>query len=128
MKKHICRFLVGGSIYTLSEILWRLIVNHRSTHIVVFFLAGLVYTLLMWLEDKHLNMFINSFIGCIVTTLGELVIGLISVDIFNTRLWHYGGITYRGIICLHWSLLWFEVCFAVICVHRIIRRIKRGRY
>lgn len=122
MKRYIYRFIFGGSLYILIEVLWRLAVNHRSTNITMFFLAGLVYTTILHLEDKKHNIWITSLVGMLIATAGELIIGTISVDIFNVRLWQYGGLTYRGIISLKWSLLWYVLCFFVIIAYRKLKK------
>ena len=60
--------------------------------------AGTVVAVIFYLDDKKLNIFLNSFIGALVATLCELIIGTISLDVFGERLWNYGILSYRGII------------------------------
>lgn len=90
--------------------------------------AGTVVAVIFYLDDKKLNIFLNSFIGALVATLCELIIGTISLDVFGERLWNYGILSYRGIISLIWSLLWVLLCFAGIFAKRIFEKIQSKKH
>ena len=129
MKQAAKYFLCGGVLYFIIEIIWRTAVGHRSAHPIVILMAGIVCALVCLLDDWNVNIVLNSFVGGIFATALELVIGLASLYLFNERLWHYGGITFKGIISLKWSFLWVGLCFACVVAKRILQkwRVKQWR-
>ena len=126
--KTLKRFFISGILYYIIEIIWRAAVNHRPAHPIMIAVAGTVVAVIFYLDDKKLNIFLNSFIGALVATLCELIIGTISLDVFGERLWNYGILSYRGIISLIWSLLWVLLCFAGIFAKRIFEKIQSKKH
>lgn len=124
MLKTAKRFLIGGTLYYLAEVIWRMLVNHRAAHPIMIVIAGIIVSIIFYLDDKKVNIFINSIIGGSITTIFELVVGMISLMVFNERLWQYSGITYKGVISLKWSLFWILLCFLCILTKRFFNKKK----
>lgn len=127
MHKTLKYFVFGGSLYFIIEVIFRFIVKHRNAHPIVIFIAGSVCALVFILDDKKINIILNSIIGGVLATILEFVIGFASLYLFNERLWQYSGITFMGIIGLKWSLLWIGLCFVCILTRRILKRLKRSK-
>jgi uncharacterized membrane protein len=123
IKKIISTFIFGGSLYYLAEVVFRLIVNHKSPHIIMFFIGGLSLLTILCIENYlKINLIIKAIIagGCI--TLYELITGLVFKFILNNPLWAYGGINFLQIISLKWSLLWCLLALLIMLVARFYKK------
>ena len=125
--KHLIRFACGGVGYYLIEVVWRYFMNHGTPSLLMIPMGGFICVVLLWAEDKKLPILIGSFLGAAATVLSELVVGLILLDCFNKRYWHYGRINYRGVIALDWSFIWWGVCFGFIALLRLFRFFVKQR-
>ena len=114
MKKHILRFLCGGILYFIVEVVWRIFMEHGEASFLMAPMAGIVCVTVMWLYDKKVPIILGSLVGAIVTTTLELIVGSIALFGFGHRFWHYGRINWHGIIALDWFFKWWGVCFGVL--------------
>ncbi|MBR2464190.1 MAG: hypothetical protein IKB41_02010 [Clostridia bacterium] len=114
MKKHILRFLCGGILYFIVEVVWRIFMRHGEASFLMAPMAGIVCVTVMWLYDKKVPIILGSLVGAIVTTTLELIVGSIALFGFGHRFWHYGRINWHGIIALDWFFKWWGVCFGVL--------------
>ncbi|MBR2312821.1 MAG: hypothetical protein IKA46_06000 [Clostridia bacterium] len=114
MKKHILRFLCGGILYFIVEVVWRIFMEHGEASFLMAPMAGIVCVTVMWLYDKKVPIILGSLVGAIVTTILELIVGSIALFGFGHRFWHYGRINWNGIIALDWFFKWWGVCFGVL--------------
>ena len=112
--KHILRFCCGGVAYFFVEVVWRIFMNHGKASFLMAPMAGIVCITVMALYDKRVNIILGSFVGAVVTTLLELVVGSIALYGFNKRFWQYGRITFNGIISVDWFFKWWAICFGVL--------------
>ena len=114
MKKHILRFLLGGALYFIVEVVWRVLMGHGKASFLMAPMAGIVCVTVMALYDKKVPIILSSLVGAVVITLLELIVGSIAVFGFGVRLWYYGRISWHGIIALDWFFKWWGVCFSVL--------------
>ena len=132
MKKHILRFFVGGRAYFVVEVVWRIFMHHGTASFLMAPMGGLVCVTVMALYDKRVPLILGGLVGAVVTTLLELIVGSIALFVFGHRFWHYGRISWHGIIALDWFFKWWGVCFAVLVARRLLelylkRRTKHGK-
>ena len=104
MKKHILRFLCGGILYFIVEVVWRIFMRHGEASFLMAPMAGIVCVTVMWLYDKKVPIILGSLVGATVTTTLELIVGSIALFGFGHRFWHYGRINFK----------WWGVCFGVL--------------
>ena len=122
MKKHLMRFLIGGGVYYVIEIVWRYFMRHGKASPLMIFMGGTVFAVVMLLEDKELHILLGSFLGALCAVSLELALGALLYYGFGIRLWHYGRINLNGFIALDWSFIWWGLCFALILARRIAER------
>ena len=132
MKKHILRFLCGGILYFIVEVVWRIFMEHGEASFLMAPMAGVVCVTVMTLYDKRIPIILGSLVGATVTTMLELIVGSIALFGFNRRFWHYGRINWNGIIALDWFFKWWGVCFGVLFArwlldHYLKRRNRNGK-
>lgn len=125
--KHLLRFVAGGLVYYLVEVVWRFFMNHGTASPLMMPMGGLVFLVVMLAEDKHLPIWLGSLLGGATAVLCELAVGSVLLFGFGIRLWHYGRINWNGIIALDWSLIWCGVCFGLIVARRLIEHILKRR-
>lgn len=121
--KRLLHFLIGGTCYFLSELIFRAIVNHRPPHITAFIMGGLALTFILFIEEKlKANLLVKALMGGAFITILELVIGSYYKFIKHDPLWIYGGITFYNIISLRWSLLWCGLTLLLLLCYRLIHK------
>ena len=126
-KQHLICFLIGGGVYLLIEVIWRILYERRATHPIMMIPAGTVLAIIWYLDNRKWNIFLNALIGMLIVVSFELVIGLTAIHVFDTHLWDYGGIPgeFMDVICPRWSMIWYGLCFGCILVKRIGTRLWR---
>ena len=112
--KHILRFVCGGILYLFVEVVWRIFMKHGDASFLMAPMAGIVCVTVMALYDKKVHIVLGSFVGAVVTTLLELIVGSIALFGFGKRFWQYGRITWNGIISVDWFFKWWGICFGVL--------------
>lgn len=120
MKKHLLRFLIGGGLYYVVEVVWRYFMNHGKASPLMIFMGGTVFAVVMLVEDKKLPILLGSLLGALTAVSLELLLGAWLYYGFGIRLWHYGRINLNGFIALDWSFIWWGLCFALILARRIL--------
>ena len=125
--KHIFRFLCGGLLYFIVEVIWRALMNHWAASFLMAPMAGIVCVVVLALYDKKVPLILNSLVGAIVITLLELIVGSIALFGFGRRFWHYSRINWHGIIALDWFFKWWGLCFAVLFAWWLLDRYLKRR-
>ena len=120
--KHFLRFLAGGGFYFLVELVWRYFMQHGTPHFLMVPMGGLVFMLLMLLEDRRVFPLLSALLGALTVVSLELSVGSVLLFGFGKRYWHYGRINFNGIIALDWSFIWWGLCFGLILARRLILR------
>lgn len=105
--KKIWIFLFGAFGYCLIELIWR-----KGTHWSMA-LAGGTALLLIYIAGRRLSVLVFPFVCTAVITAVELVFGLIFNMWLGMEVWSYSYLpfSFRGQICLPYSLLWFALGF-----------------
>ncbi len=105
-------FLLGGSLYTLLELIWR-----GRSHWSMFLLGGGCFLALGRVSKTRLPL-----AGSAVITAGELLTGLTLNRSY--RVWDYrqAPMNFCGQICLGFSLLWIPVSLAGILLYKWLDR------
>ncbi|GAB6163020.1 hypothetical protein JCM12298_21800 [Desulfothermus naphthae] len=99
----------------ILEVVYRSSVNKRfvnpgllsGPYLILYGFGGLILCFCANLMDNT-NIFLKALIYGIITTTLEFVSGVISLKLFNTRLWDYSDnrFNYKGLICLKFSIYW----------------------
>lgn len=105
-------FVFGGICYSAIEILWR-----GYTHWTMSFTGGLCAVMIyIFCANYEKPILKRSFLGAVIITLSELVVGL-AVNVFlKLNIWDYSEhmFNFMGQICPLYSALWFLLCIPVI--------------
>ena len=102
------------------ELIFRDLMGHVDVSFVIVPMAGIVYVVLMALEDRKWHPLLSSFYGALTITMLELIVGSIALWGFGHRFWRYGRLTFYGIIALDWAFIWWGICLVVVSAHRLI--------
>ena len=73
-------FTIGGALYLLIEVLWRLAMNSTPTHWSMFFIGGLAFLLIGGINEWipwELSLVKQSLIGTVMILITEFVSGCI---------------------------------------------------
>lgn len=110
-------FLLGGSLYTLLEFLWR-----GRSHGSMFLLGGGCFLLLGRLRRLHLPLPAKGLLGALGITAGELATGLLVNR--HYRVWDYRAMpaNFLGQICLGFSLLWIPLAMVGMWIYGCIEK------
>jgi len=102
--KKLTIFGLGGTLYTLLELLWR-----GRSHSSMFLLGGGCFLMLGRLRRLRLPLPVKLLLGSAGITAGELATGLLVNR--NFAVWDYRPqpLNFLGQICLGFSLLWIPV-------------------
>ena len=120
LAQHFFAFLMGYFIYSLIEI-----INRGYTHWTMSLTGGLILTILYSLNSRQTMTLIKScFVGAIIITSVEFVVGVFDNIIMHWNVWDYSGMPFNvsGQICLLFSCYWFMLCIPAYYLCRIIRR------
>lgn len=114
-------FCVGGTGYMTLELLWR-----GWSHGSMFLAGGTCFLMLGQLKNIR-NPVLRSILGAVAITGVELAAGLV----FNRdyTVWDYRQLplSFRGQICLPFSLLWIPVGFGGMLLYREMENsLRRG--
>jgi hypothetical protein len=112
-------FCTGGLSYVGLEYLWR-----RRSHGSMFLAGGTAFMLLGRLSRRSWPIPVKALAGSGAVTAVELFYGLL----FNRRhnVWDYRQLpfSYKGQICLLYSLLWMPVSLAGMVLYRLMTGLK----
>ena len=113
--KSISLFIIGGTVYYLTEILWR-----GSSHISMAIVGGICFLIIGSINNFipwELGLLQQSLIGSGIITLMEFISGLILNKWLDLNIWDYSNLPFNlfGQICLLYILLWIPLStFAII--------------
>lgn len=113
-------FVIGGSIYTVIEIIYRAIMNRTPTHFSMFILGGVIFILVGSINeyiDWSLPFWMQVLIGTGITVILEFISGCILNLWLNLDIWDYSRVPFNllGQVCLPFIFLWvFLVAIAIV--------------
>lgn len=113
------RFLLGGSIYCIIEILWR-----GYTHISMFLLGGFVFRVLARIGRLKQSFFSRVMLSTGAVTAAEFCSGILLNRIMQLNVWDYSDcpMNLLGQICLPYMMLWMPLCAAGMLLNRMLDR------
>ena len=112
--KRVFLFSLGGSAYTVLELLWR-----GRSHGSMFALGGICFVLIGQLQKlRKMPLALLLVLSAGLITGLELVTGLLVNRDYSV--WDYRQMPYHYLeqICLNYSLLWIPVSFVAILFYR----------
>ena len=115
-------FFIGGSIYTLFEVLWK-----GGSHWSMFVLGGICFVIMGLLNEYkfpwHWCLFRQSVVGACIVTVFEFITGCIVNLWLGWNVWDYSDLPFNllGQVCLYFFLLWIPLCMAGIVLDDWIR-------
>ncbi|MDF2822161.1 MAG: hypothetical protein K0R15_2609 [Clostridiales bacterium] len=112
MKKYLLLFVIGGIGYYLLEVIYRGF-SHWSMG-----LTGGLCLMLLYLISKKLptnSILLKAFVGCIVITTIEFIVGMLVNVVFSMEVWDYSQLPLNlyGQVCPWFTILWFTLCIPV---------------
>ena len=116
---YILRFLLGGSLYCLIEILWR-----GHTHSSMFLLGGGCFCLLARIGRLPCSFARRVLLATEAVTAAEFLSGLLLNRVLKLGIWDYSGqpLNLLGQICPLFILLWVPLCAAGILLNGLLDR------
>lgn len=113
--RYITVFILGALGYTLLEIIWR-----GYSHWTMTVTGGFCMTILFLLNESLASWDLSAkcFVGCILITSVELVVGILVNLILKWNVWDYSSIpmNFMGQICLPYTVLWYFLCIPVMWI------------
>ncbi|MEA4964402.1 MAG: hypothetical protein VB055_01090 [Oscillospiraceae bacterium] len=115
------RGVFGGSLYCLTELLWR-----RYTHVSMFLVGGLCFLLLAELGRLPRPFFVRALLGAAAVTGVEFVSGCVLNLLLRLNVWDYSTLPLNllGQVCLLYALLWIPLCAAGILFNQGLDRLQ----
>lgn len=119
-------FLIGGALYLLIEVLWRLAMNSTPTHWSMFFIGGLAFLLIGGINEWipwELSLVKQSLIGTVMILITEFVSGCILNLWLGLGIWDYSGkfLNICGQICPQFAIGWFFLAAIAILLDDYLR-------
>ena len=113
------RFLFGGTLYCLLEILWR-----GYSHISMFFLGGGCFWLIAKIGRLKRPFYQKTLLAAGMVTAAEFVSGLLLNRWLRLDVWDYSNQPFNllGQICPLFIMLWIPLCAAGILLNALIDR------
>lgn len=112
--KNIILFIIFGTIYFYIECVWK----GHLTHWSMFILAGLIGTLIGWINEYipwEVPFWRQCIIGMIIATLGEAITGIIVNIHLGLNVWHYNYLAFFwGQCSIPFMLAW--LLLAGVCI------------
>ena len=120
LKKEFFIFIIFGISYFTLEILCR-----GYSHWTMIFLGGIVSVLIGLINEitPNMRMWKQMFLGTILITIFEFILGYILNIKLGLGIWDYSNIPFNimGQICLPFSFLWFVLSYFVIMLDDILK-------
>lgn len=120
LKKEFFIFIIFGISYFTLEILYR-----GYSHWTMILLGGIVSVLIGLINEvtPNMRMWKQMFLGTILITVFEFILGYILNIKLGLGIWDYSNIPFNimGQICLPFSFLWFVLSYFIIMLDDILK-------
>lgn len=120
LKKEFFIFIIFGISYFTLEILCR-----GYSHWTMIFLGGIVSVLIGLINEitPNMRMWKQMFLGTILITVFEFIVGYILNIKLGLGIWDYSNVPFNimGQICLPFSFLWFVLSYFIIMLDDILK-------
>lgn len=113
-------FMIGGTIYSLVEIIWRALRGSTPTHWTMFILGGLCFLVVGAINEYfswETPFIIQTIIGTGIVLLLEFIFGCVLNLWLGLGIWDYSDTPFNilGQVCLPFAFAWlFLVAFAIV--------------
>lgn len=123
--KPVILFLVGGSLYYLTELVWKAF-RGGTIHWSMFILGGISFLLIGALNEyfsREMGLLPQALIGAFIITVLEFCTGLILNVWLGLGIWDYSHLPFNvmGQICLPFTLAWVVLATVAIVLDDYIR-------
>ena len=111
-------FLAGFFLYAMFEIAGR-----GYTHWTMGLTGGITLMLLYRMTVRPPgSIWVQSLLGALFVTCTEFTVGVIDNLVMGWHVWDYSAIRWNllGQICPQFTLLWYVLCLAALCVCRML--------
>lgn len=118
--QHFFAFLMGYFIYSLIEI-----INRGYTHWTMSLTGGFILMILYIINSrKTMTLMKSCFIGSVIITTIEFMVGVFDNIIMNWHVWDYSSMPFNilGQICLLFSCYWFLLCIPAYYLCRFMHK------
>lgn len=125
--QYLILFLIGGSIYYLTETIYKGLTRGKSSHFSMFIVGGVLLILIGLINEfepfKKLSIIKQMFISSIMITLVEYLSGIYLNIYLKLGIWDYKKLplNVNGQICLPFTLIWFFFSIIPILLDDFIR-------
>lgn len=124
--KTLVLFFIGGGLYLLIEMLWRVITGSHPTHWAMFFVGGLSFILVGGINEWipwELSLVKQSLIGTVAILLTEFISGCILNLWLGLGIWDYSDkfLNLCGQICPQFAIGWFLLAGVAIVLDDYLR-------
>lgn len=120
LKKEFFIFVIFGISYFILEILYK-----GHSHWAMIFLGGIVSVFIGLINEitPNMKMWKQMFLGTILITIFEFILGYILNIKLGLGIWDYSNIPFNimGQICLPFSFLWFVLSYFIIMLDDILK-------
>ncbi len=113
-------FLIGGSIYTLIEIIWRALREGHGTHWSMFIVGGVLFLLLGGINEHvtyNMPLEAQCLLGALIITAVEFAAGCVLNIWLGLNVWDYSMLpgNLMGQVCPQFSTAWLILSgFAIV--------------
>ena len=125
--KHIFLFLIGGTVYSIIEIIWRNVFGDGSpTHWTMFILGGMSFLSIGWINEilpRKTSLWVQCLIGTAIILILEFIFGCILNLWLKLDIWDYSHLPLNimGQICLPFAFAWYALTAAAIIADDFLR-------
>lgn len=115
-------FLIGGSVYTLLEVLWK-----GQSHWTMFLLGGICFVIMGLLNEYkipwHWCLLRQAVVSACIITVFEFFTGCVVNLWLGWNVWDYSSLPFNilGQVCLYFFLLWILLSMSGIVLDDWIR-------
>lgn len=124
--KQVFLFLVGGTVYTIIEIIWRWLFSDTPTHWTMFILGGLSFLIIGWINEIlpwKTSFWIQCLIGTAVILSLEFIFGCVLNLWLKLDIWDYSHLPFNilGQISLPFAFAWYALTAVAIIADDYLR-------
>lgn len=124
--KSLILFLIGGAVYTIIEIIWRIIRESSPTHWAMFILGGIAFLIIGGINEcmpRNTPFWLQALTGTTLVLILELIFGCVLNIWLGLGIWDYSHLPHNilGQICLPFAFAWLFLVSAAILLDDYLR-------
>lgn len=119
-------FIIGGTIYTTIETIWRYFKGTLPTHWSMFILGGVCFLFIGAINEYlpwDMPLTLQALIGTVFVLAAEFVSGCVLNLWLKLNVWDYSNMPFNllGQICLPFALAWYVLSIVAIILDDYLR-------